>query len=54
MSSVLKSWIDIPEGSDWTIYNLPFGVFRLDDGAKHIGTAIGEFVCTRGMSLSEI
>ncbi len=40
----LKSWVEIPEGSDFPIQNLPFGIFKteyLDAGA---GVAIGHYV----------
>ena len=34
----MKSWIDIPEHSDFSIYNIPFGIGKLGDAT---------FVCTR-------
>lgn len=34
----MKSWIDIPEHSDFSIYNIPFGIGRRGDST---------FVCTR-------
>ncbi len=40
----LKSWVTVPEGSDFPIQNLPFGIFKtsyLDPGA---GVAIGEMI----------
>jgi fumarylacetoacetase len=26
----LKSWVDVPAGSDFPIQNLPFGIFRTE------------------------
>lgn len=40
----LKSWVPVPEGSDFPIQNLPLGVFRRGDDQKHIGVAIGDSV----------
>ncbi|MEO1255694.1 MAG: fumarylacetoacetase, partial [Bacteroidota bacterium] len=37
----LKSWVKIPEHSDFPIQNLPFGVFKVD-GYKRGGVAIGD------------
>lgn len=41
-----ESWIDrsVPEGSDFPIYNLPWGVFRAPCGDQHICVAIGDSV----------
>jgi fumarylacetoacetase len=36
-----SSWIEIPDGSDFPIENLPYGAFRRD-GATHLGVAIGD------------
>jgi fumarylacetoacetase len=36
----IKSWIPVPAGSDFTIYNLPYGAF-VRDGRTHLGIAIG-------------
>ena len=38
-----KSWLDIPEGSDFPIQNLPFGILSRDGGPKKVGVAIGEY-----------
>ncbi|AGA78728.1 fumarylacetoacetase [Echinicola vietnamensis] len=38
----LKSWVQIPKNSDFTIYNLPFGVFRNKRLSPRIGMAIGD------------
>lgn len=40
----LKSWVDVPEGSDFPIQNLPFGIFRYQDQDPRVCTAIGEYV----------
>lgn len=42
--SQLTPWIDIPSSSDFSIYNLPFGIFSLDGQAPRVGVAIGEQV----------
>ena len=40
----LKSWIEVPAGSDFPIQNLPFGVFRIGDSDPRIATRIGDTV----------
>ncbi|MEM6522759.1 MAG: fumarylacetoacetase [Bacteroidota bacterium] len=40
----LKSWVEIPKGSDFPIQNLPFGVFKTDYLEAAAGVAIGEYV----------
>jgi fumarylacetoacetase len=40
----LRSWIDVPEGSDFPIQNLPFGIFRTRYLSPVAGVAIGEYV----------
>ena len=40
----LKSFINVPPDSDFSIQNLPFGVFKPATGAARIGVAIGDFV----------
>ncbi|MEQ9309074.1 MAG: fumarylacetoacetase [Balneolaceae bacterium] len=42
MSNNLKSWVDIPEQSDFSIYNLPFGIFSTPERPKRVGIAIGD------------
>ena len=42
------SWIAVPEGSDFTYANLPYGVFSEDDGRRRIGVAIGESIVDLG------
>lgn len=38
----LKSWVDVPAGSDFPIQNLPFGVFRTESQLPRVGVAIGD------------
>lgn len=40
----LKSWVDVPKGSDFPIQNLPFGIFKTRYLTPVAGVAIGEFV----------
>ena len=37
----IDSWVPVPPGSDFTIYNLPYGAFT-QRGRTHLGVAIGE------------
>ncbi len=37
-----KSWVPVPEGSDFPIQNIPFGAFRTPRGEEVIGTRIGD------------
>ena len=36
----LKSWVEVQEGSDFSIQNLPFGIFS-NGGNKKVGVALG-------------
>ena len=40
----LTSWVEVPEGSDFPIQNLPFGIFRVGSEAPRAGVAIGNKV----------
>jgi fumarylacetoacetase len=40
----LRSWISVPEGSDFPIQNLPFGVFKRNGSTPRVGTRIGDTV----------
>lgn len=40
----LKSWVDVPPGSDFPIQNLPFGVFKTRYLSPVAGVAIGNYV----------
>lgn len=39
-----KSWVEIPEGSDFTMQNLPFGIFRTEFFKPRAGVALGNKV----------
>lgn len=41
-TELLKSWVQVPNQSDFTIYNLPFGIFRNKRLTPRIGIAIGD------------
>lgn len=38
----LKSWLDVPEGSDFPVQNIPFGIFQTPEGDAHPATRIGD------------
>jgi fumarylacetoacetase len=38
----LKSWVNVPAGSDFPIQNLPFGIFRTESQLPHVCCAIGD------------
>ncbi|MBQ4915961.1 fumarylacetoacetase [Maribacter sp. MMG018] len=38
----LQTWVPVPENSDFTIYNLPFGIFSVAGDAPRAGIAIGD------------
>ena len=40
----LQSWLDIPEGSDFPIQNIPFGIFKTKKQAPRVCTRIGDHV----------
>ena len=40
----LISWLSIPADSDFSIYNLPFGVFHTGDGKARAGIAVGDHI----------
>ena len=40
----LKSWVEVPKGSDFPIQNLPFGIFKTRYLTAVAGVAIGNFV----------
>ncbi|MEP5341918.1 MAG: fumarylacetoacetase [Algibacter sp.] len=37
-------WVDIPKNSDFSIHNIPFGIFSNSDDTKRIGVAIGNYI----------
>ena len=38
------TWAPVPDGSEFPIENLPFGVFRLRDDEPRVGVRIGDHV----------
>ena len=38
----MKSFVQVSENSDFTIYNLPWGVFSQNGASGRIGVAIGD------------
>lgn len=40
----LKSWVEVPAGSDFPIQNLPFGIFSHGNELPHVGVAIGDHI----------
>jgi len=40
----LRSWVDVPLGSDFPIQNLPFGIMRPQGQTPRLATAIGNYV----------
>lgn len=40
----LSSWVSISKDSDFSIYNLPYGIFTKGKSAKKVGVAIGDYV----------
>ena len=43
-----KSWLAVPENSDFPIQNIPFGVFLTKDDVITIGTRIGDYAIDLG------
>lgn len=41
-ANALITWVEVPKNSDFTIYNLPFGVFKSKKLSPRIGIAIGD------------
>lgn len=40
----MNTWVQIPQNSDFTIHNIPFGIFSINNSNKHVGIAIGDSV----------
>ena len=38
----LETWVTVPDNSDFSIYNLPFGIFSVEEEAPKAGMGIGE------------
>jgi fumarylacetoacetase len=43
-----KSWLEVPQDSDFPIQNIPFGVFLTKDDVVTIGTRIGDYAIDLG------
>lgn len=41
--NTLRPWLTVPEDSDFSIYNLPFGIFSSEEEAPRLGIAIGDY-----------
>ncbi|WP_321828283.1 fumarylacetoacetase [Maribacter dokdonensis] len=39
--TTLKAWVSVPHNSDFSIFNLPFGIFSVNDDQPRAGIAIG-------------
>lgn len=46
----LKSWVEVPQNSDFPIQNLPYGIFSTKDKSPRAGVAIGDYI----LDLTEI
>lgn len=51
MAEFKASWVEVPNDCDFSIANIPFGVYRAADGSGHIATAIGAFVSSPALQL---
>lgn len=40
----LKSWVEVPQNSDFSIQNIPFGIFKTASLTPRVGSRIGDFV----------
>ena len=40
----MQTWIKIDKNSDFSIHNLPFGVYSIGNKNKRIGVAIGDLI----------
>ena len=40
----MNTWVEVPNNSDFSIYNLPFGIFSKKGVSKRVGVAIGNKV----------
>lgn len=39
----LKSWVEVPQNSDFPIQNLPFGVIQIENESPRVASRIGDF-----------
>jgi fumarylacetoacetase len=54
MTQLLTSFLEIDPHSDFTIHNLPYGIFsEVPNGHKRVGVAIGEWVLDLALLESE-
>ncbi len=44
MVNKIETWVEVPANSDFSIYNLPIGIFCENVGVKRVGMALGDFV----------
>lgn len=49
----LRSWVDVPAGSDFPIQNLPFGIFKTSDRSPRAGVAIGDYILDLQVAFEE-
>ena len=40
----LKSWVNVPKGSEFPIQNLPFGVYKIANQSPRLCSAIGDYI----------
>jgi len=40
----MNSWIHVDSNSDFSIYNIPFGVYSMNAGKPRCASAIGKFI----------
>jgi fumarylacetoacetase len=40
----MQSWLNLPADTDFSLYNLPFGIFHTGDHRPRAGMAVGDFV----------
>ena len=41
---ILTSWLPVPADSDFSLYNLPWGIFHTGDGRARAGIAVGDHI----------
>ncbi|CAN5129529.1 fumarylacetoacetase [soil metagenome] len=49
----LRSWVKIPDDSDFTLNNIPFGIFKRPRGSARVGSALGDFVIDLSLMAEE-
>jgi fumarylacetoacetase len=40
----MNSWLNIPVDTDFSVYNLPFGIFSIGKNSPRVGVRIGDYV----------